>query len=775
MGETSFEVIADNDALIALSVNGELIGTATGTGAAVAITIPAQAPPDQVLVTVTKQNYYRYEGYVDVLPSTGPYVVYEGITINDATGNGNGIMETSETILASLLVENVGVEDASNITITIASSDPYITITDNSEYYGIIPAGLTAVVTDGFTWEVANNIPDLQNVIFEMMATDGTSSWTSTFSIIGHAPLIEFGNMLIDDYIGNYNGRLEPDETAYLIIPTYNNGTYIAEGAIGTLSCSSSFITLNNTSFNFNDIGAQLMEEAMFNVSVSENAPPGTYVEFLYQVTSGGYSNQKSYPTIISMIVEDWETGDMSQFDWITGGDSNWDVTTENPYQGSFCIKSGTLDHNQNNYLSLQYEVVGEDSLSFWYKVSSEAGYDSLTFFIDEVEIDSWSGDLDWNRVSFLVATGVHTFKWTYSKDESVSSGDDCAWIDFIVFPVAVFEASFSSDITELCEGETVSFYDQSPEGAISWEWIFEGGTPGASTLQDPVIEYTTSGVYDVTLTVSNGTITNTLVIEDYITVSALPGTAPAPTGPTMVCANSGNTSYSTTGITGVTTYDWILLPQTAGSVTGNGLVVNVIWTTGFLGEATLKVAGENLCGTGAYSDPVLITRYLPEVTLEPFEWVCVGWPSFELTGGLPEGGVYSGPGVENGWFDPGTAGVGTHTITYTYADANNCENFGTETILVDPCTGVNDLSDLSGINIYPNPTNGLIAMEFGENIGTLEVKVVNTLNKVVYTETIEAMTGKNLKIDLTGLTKGIYFIKLKTDKIEETAKVILQ
>jgi len=775
MGETTYEVTADNDALIAVSVNGELIGTATGTGTPVTINIPAQTPPDHVMVTVTKQNYYRYEGDVMVIPATGPYVVPNAITINDGSGNGNGIMETSESIFASITVENIGVEDATNVWVTIATTDTYVTITDNTESYGTLLAGTTAVVADGFSWDVSNNIPDLHNVIFEMTATDGTTSWSSNFNIVGHAPLIEFGTMLIDDYIGNFNGRLDPGETAYLIIPTYNNGSYNAVNAMGSLSCSSGFITLNNSTYNFYDIGAGIMEEGLFSITVSANAPAGTYVEFLYEATSGGYYNQEIYPTIISMVVEDWETGDMSMFDWTTGGNSNWAVSTENPYQGSYCIKSGSLDHNQNNYLSLQFEVLGEDSLSFWYKVSSETGYDLLKFYIDDIELSSWSGEVSWARATYFVTAGTHTFKWTYSKDESLTSGNDCAWVDFIVFPVAVYEASFNSNETNICEGETVSFYDQSPVNTISWDWIFEGGTPGTSSLQNPVIEYLTSGIYDVSLTVSNGIETNTLVLSDYITVTALPETLPAPTGPATVCANSGYTSYTTTGLTGITTYDWLLEPSDAGNVSGTGLTATVIWANGFLGEATLKVAGENTCGTGAYSNPVVITRYLPAVTLEPFDWVCFGWPAFELTGGMPAGGEYSGPGVENGWFNPASAGVGTHIITYTYTDPNSCENFTTETILVDPCTGINNNSDLSGIKIYPNPTTGMITVDFAQTTGTIEVSLMNILNKVVYVEESNTMAGKSLTIDLSDLVKGIYFIKLKTEDKEETVKIILQ
>jgi len=70
-GATVFEVTANEGSLIALSVNGDLIGKADGTGAPVLIQIPPQNPPDEILVTVTKQNYYRYEAWIPVGTGTG--------------------------------------------------------------------------------------------------------------------------------------------------------------------------------------------------------------------------------------------------------------------------------------------------------------------------------------------------------------------------------------------------------------------------------------------------------------------------------------------------------------------------------------------------------------------------------------------------------------------------------------------------------------------------------------------------------------------------------
>ncbi|MGI4875299.1 MAG: CARDB domain-containing protein [Janthinobacterium lividum] len=92
--------------------------------------------------------------------------------------------------------------------------------------------------------------------------------------------------------------------------------------------------------------------------------------------------------------------------------------------------------------------------------------------------------------------------------------------------------------------------------------------------------------------------------------------------------------------------------------------------------------AGNNCTGSATQT---LTVRPLPTVTLAAQAPVCRETSAFALTGGMPAGGAYSGPGVSNGQFNPATAGVGTHTITYTYADANDCANSASQTLTVLP------------------------------------------------------------------------------------------
>ncbi len=92
----------------------------------------------------------------------------------------------------------------------------------------------------------------------------------------------------------------------------------------------------------------------------------------------------------------------------------------------------------------------------------------------------------------------------------------------------------------------------------------------------------------------------------------------------------------------------------------------------------------------------VITVTQLPGVEVGPFDPVCIDVPAFELTGGMPSGGVYSGVGVDNGWFDPAVAGPGSHVITYTYTDIFGCQGYASAPIVVNPLPDVS-FSGLEG------------------------------------------------------------------------------
>ena len=479
-----------------------------------------------------------------------------------------------------------------------------------------------------------------------------------------------------------------------------------------------------------------------------------------------------------AVAIEDFETGDFSQYEWTFGGTADWLISDSEFYEGLYSAKSGSINDNQDSELLLIYEVYAEDTLSFWYKVSSESNYDYLRFYVDGVEKGEWAGEIGWTMAEYVIDAGTHTFKWAYEKDFSISSGSDAAWVDYITFPPMEIEAVISVDTTVICEDTFTQYFDESIGPVNQWNWYFEGGDPETSTLQNPYVSYEEPGIYDVSLEVTDGLESSFILMEDYMTVGTTPSSPASPSGIALLCASWGNSTYSVNTLPGISTYDWSISPSEAGSISGNGSSnITVVWATGFLGTADLTVAGVNYCGIGDYSNPLSITRYLPEVTCVLTPYVGLPDPPFALTGGTPAGGTYSGPGVSNGIFDPAEAGLGEHTITYTYTDPNFCENSADDIIIVTPYSGIQSVFDKEGVFVYPNPNSGNFTLHL--NVGShsnVSINVFDALNKQVFSEQNKSIdNGNEMNFNFQDYPEGIYFIRITSTDFNYIEKLIIR
>jgi len=131
---------------------------------------------------------------------------------------------------------------------------------------------------------------------------------------------------------------------------------------------------------------------------------------------------------------DDFESGDLKHLAWQGSVDSGWSVTQEKAALGKFSAKSATIPNGAQSSLKLS-ATVRSGIGSFEYKVSSEAGWDYLEFYIDGVLMESWSGDVDWTRYAFSISAGTHALEWRYSKDVDRSAGLDAAFIDNLMLP----------------------------------------------------------------------------------------------------------------------------------------------------------------------------------------------------------------------------------------------------------------------------------------------------------------------------------------------------
>lgn len=259
------------------------------------------------------------------------------------------------------------------------------------------------------------------------------------------------------EVVGNSNGYIDPGETIDAIVSIRNNGALPAIGVQGTVSCTSTYVTINNATENFGDLNSGEEASGTFTFTVSSNTPIGELLnlDLLVEANAGTYTIDFDIPCQVGVSIEDFESNGFDSFDWEFAGNANWTISTD-AYEGSYCAQSGTISHNQSTSLILTAEVVADGEISFYRKVSSESSYDYLKFYLDGNELGSWSGTSAWVQESYPVSAGNHTFKWEYTKDMSVSSGQDCGWIDYIVFPpiaVSVIDPGFVSGNVTLMGG----------------------------------------------------------------------------------------------------------------------------------------------------------------------------------------------------------------------------------------------------------------------------------------------------------------------------------
>ena len=79
-----------------------------------------------------------------------------------------------------------------------------------------------------------------------------------------------------------------------------------------------------------------------------------------------------------------------------------------------------------------------------------------------------------------------------------------------------------------VCGGDDVQFFDESYNNITSWNWTFPNGTPSSSSVQNPMVSYSGSGSFDVTLEVTDA-LGNTMsqTFPNFISVIGNPGYPP--------------------------------------------------------------------------------------------------------------------------------------------------------------------------------------------------------------------------------------------------------
>ncbi|MDY0103337.1 MAG: C25 family cysteine peptidase [Lentimicrobium sp.] len=304
IGSSQFEISCDVEhAFACLTLDGEILGTAFVDGGTAVIEIPTLSNVGTMKLAVTAFNHIPYIVDVDVFPLDGPYVVYNSQMINDADGNNNQQLDYDESVLLSLAFKNVGTEDVENVEVTLSTENPSVTITDNTESYPFLGAGLTDTITDGFAFSIGNDLPDGQKISFNYVAVAGDDEWSGSFNVTAHSAVLDFGGSVLTDENGNNNGKADPGETFDLHISILNEGGAPAYNLSGVLSTTDENISISLDSINYATIGGNDTLVGVYTVTANPATPSGHVAEFQFNISAdGGFASTGSFEIVIGQI-----------------------------------------------------------------------------------------------------------------------------------------------------------------------------------------------------------------------------------------------------------------------------------------------------------------------------------------------------------------------------------------------------------------------------------------------------------------------------------------
>lgn len=239
-----------------------------------------------------------------------------------------------------------------------------------------------------------------------------------------------------------------------------------------------------------------------------------------------------------------------------------------------------------------------------------------------------------------------------------------------------------TASLNNICPGDTTQLSVSGTALPADYAWVWYtaacGAVPvGVGTTLDVAPTATTTYYVAAVGTCGSSSCQS-------VTVTVLPGSV-TPDG--IITDNNnfcigGSANLSVDGGSLESGASWTWYENSCGGSTpigtGSSITVTPTSTTTYYVRGEGGTCGNTQCAT------ISINVHGAQVYLVPFDTVCVdGNTSFNLTGGLPTGGTYSGTSVSGGVFNASTAGVGTHAVTYTYTDGFGCSNSATENIVV--------------------------------------------------------------------------------------------
>jgi PKD repeat protein len=363
--------------------------------------------------------------------------------------------------------------------------------------------------------------------------------------------------------------------------------------------------------------------------------------------------------------------------------------------------------------------------------------------------------------------------------------------------PLFHFTQNSYSTTAMICEGKNVSFRGNAFNAVnIDYSWTFPGGSPSTATTVNPNVGYNTPGVYDVTLSVSNSTGSNSATMPGMVVVSSNTAQFQSNWGyydtfweeegflSNYHVFNHDNTANKWefyTGQNGGSTGNESIRMMNYGNVIGRvDELVSPSYNLSTVSNPTLKFRWSGAARNNTPDDQLRI--YVSTNCGESWGAPRVTWTKFQLVNSGVASASYV-PLASSIWSDAevslGNAAANAENvrIKFQWTTAGGSNNFYIDDITISgaPLTA-EALEQEIGLNIAPNPTQNITAISMVlENESKVEVTMMDLTGRKVMDVNAGQMSqgAHRFDVDMSAFTPGIYFLRVAVNNGVVVKKVV--
>ena len=357
-------------------------------------------------------------------------------------------------------------------------------------------------------------------------------------------------------------------------------------------------------------------------------------------------------------------------------------------------------------------------------------------------------------------------------------------------------KADFSSTRTTICVGDTLQFTDESYNLVNGWNWVFTGGTPATSTSQNPIVVYNSPGVYNVSLTATDGGTNDSETKNNFIRVLPAPATIPF---------WEGFESYASLN----NLINWEVINQE------NNNAFTIENTTGYSGNQCAKLVNFGQAPSNIdelISSPIdlsvvpangtvtLSFRYSYRKKLAAdYEYLKVfitgdcgeNWVQRKTLGGTQLSSIALAtswkPSTQADWTTVHMTNVTSNYFEQNFRVKFRFEGEGGNNFYLDDINlyggspsntivlGINEDQNLNNITLYPNPVQDELSLEYNATSASeLTVSILDMAGKLIQAHRIQSNAGQNIiMMDTKELAAGKYTLLLQGNSGKTTLPFI--